>query len=93
MSTLADDVAALQAEITRWAQQGDTRYGDCMAILDRIAARAPQRAMDIDGDLCWQHTCGAVRYGDGDAMPDTCPRMSCFLPGTWRPLYVLPDGA
>lgn len=65
----------------------------CFTAIEKIDAKLPvRRAADLDGDWYWQHTCGAVRYGDGDRQPETCSRSSCFLPGTWRPLYTLGGG-
>jgi hypothetical protein len=59
------------------------------ARLDRIAARAPQRAFNRLGQPMWLHTCGAVRCVEPPAMPfcDACSTL-----GTWRALFVEPDG-
>lgn len=95
--TLADDVATLRAVLVDLATGlGGVVKPDILAILDRIAARAPQRATDADefskGDPLWLHECGGVMPGEGEREPYECPRHWC-TGGTWRPLYVLPDGA
>ncbi|MET0426642.1 MAG: hypothetical protein ABW046_22435 [Actinoplanes sp.] len=92
--TLADDVAALRLEIKRWAQQGDTRYGDCMAILDRIAARVPQRATWNDAPW-YRHRCGYVTTFEPAPQDGGCDACESGSPNAsdWQALYVMPDGA
>jgi hypothetical protein len=85
--TLADDVAALR----QWIKSaGVTIAGSpkALAILDRIAARAPQRATDRRGDPLRMHMpCRQIVAESRSAC------RSCDEVGPWRALYVLPDGA
>jgi hypothetical protein len=57
--------------------------------LDRIAARAPQRATDYASGLPLRMHMPCRRITD--VQVDHC--LSCDEAGTWRALYVLPDGA
>lgn len=96
MSTLADVVAALRAEIDRLAWTDGVDHEQLSGLLDRVAGAVPQRATDADefskGDPLWLHVCGGVMPGEGDLEPDECPRHWC-TDGAWRALYTLPDGA
>jgi hypothetical protein len=100
MSTHADDVAALRDEISMLgSDSGFDMVAERMtAALDRIAARAPQRATDRDGDALWLHTCGFTRTWGGPEPTDG--RLWCewcsaspIMATEWRALYVLPGGA
>jgi hypothetical protein len=86
--THADDVAALRAAL-RLDGRMPQRDARLSAILDRIAATAPQRSTFGEREV-WQHACGAVKYGE-DGELDGCSW--CYEDGAWRALYVLPDGA
>lgn len=89
--TLADDVAALRAKLLVTRMGGDRR-DELIADLDRLAAREPQRATDASERGVWRHTCGSVRAWDTDPTSTTGCSW-CYKPGSWQPLYVLPDGA
>ena len=91
--TLADDVAALRDVLTYYVAPPDGRR-DGMRALDRIAARAPQRARATERESWWMHACGYVELHydhHGTPAPSTCTK--CDEIGPWRALYVLPDGA
>jgi hypothetical protein len=63
-----------------------------MAALDRIEARAPQRATFRDtGVPLYLHECGQTE--SFIASPNRGSYCRCENPGTWQALYVLPDGA
>ncbi len=80
MSDPADDLAALRAGI----EYLPNRFGrvELLATLDRIAARAPQRATGIAGagvnQPLWLTTSGVV-VASPAGHPD------------WRALYILPN--
>ena len=88
--TLADDVAALRTLIE--TEMGDfaAARGAGLELLDRIAARAPQRATFEDGRPIWQHACGAVKYSKQRPPFGGCSW--CYKPGAWQALYTLPGG-
>jgi hypothetical protein len=92
VSTLADEITALRTWITT----------NCLGVplqavfgtLDRISAMAPVPAHGTSGLGVWQHACGSVKALD-DAPIDGIhehPCSWCYKPGTWRALYVMPDG-
>jgi hypothetical protein len=88
--THADDVATLR-EAIQWAP--DCYRNEYRARLDRIAARAPQRATDTRGVPLWLHQCGESfssesRPGHVCAYCDDNPEAE-----SWRALYVRQDGA
>lgn len=89
--TLADDVAALRAEVE--AHWRDGQLPNYMATLfDRIAASAPQRATATEHESWWMHGCGYVELHynhHGTPARRTCTK--CDEVSTWRALYVLPD--
>jgi hypothetical protein len=90
--TLADDVAALRASIRRWNLLLPGGLEDeWTEILDRIAARAPQRATDPDdGAYLYQHDCGHVQASGDFPTPTLCYGCSFQGANGWRALYILP---
>jgi len=91
--TLADDVVALRAEL-EVSNIHPARLRGMLAILDRIAARAPQRARATEHESWWLHACGYVElHYDHHGTPAASACMKCDEVGAWQALYVLPDGA
>lgn len=66
-------------------------WADIEAVLDRIAAREPQRATSVIGWPLWRHDCGNTDHFGLRADPARC--LNCGKVGEWRALYVEPDGA
>jgi hypothetical protein len=87
--TLADDVAALRRGIALFAP-ADTAER-MLAHLDRIAARAPQRATDPEtGAHLYLHDCGHVQASGDFPTPTLCYGCSFQGANGWRALYILP---
>jgi hypothetical protein len=84
--TLADDVAALRTEVEAYFPDGNAPK-DIATILDRIEASVPQRATCLGAPMVI-HTCGYARSTNTRSACRWCGKV-----GTWRALYVLPDGA
>lgn len=105
--TLADDVAALLTQYGTLCAEVAVQRDDRLAfepfnraqeirrqILDRIAARVPQRATISDDLPLWLHmTCGGT-YASHTIPKLTICRKCDVLTGEadWRAFYVLPDG-
>jgi hypothetical protein len=92
--TLADDVAALRAEVEAYWRDG--QLPNYMTILfDRIAGAVPQRATER-GDQIWQHSCGRADSGEADMPPRYCStgygRCTTDERTGWVRLYTLPGG-
>lgn len=94
--TLADDVAALRANIIDvWSMTGHLlsstdidSQAAMLARLDRIAGAVPQRAtVPGEGDL-WMHDCGATATG---GQPRGYDCYGCRSMKDWRALYTVPQ--
>jgi hypothetical protein len=92
MSTLADEMAALRADLASVGTVSDSLIRHLISQrLDRIAAQMPQRASDSSGRGVWQHTCGNVKALDDDPIDGVHERGCswCHKSGAWQPLYTL----
>jgi hypothetical protein len=91
---LADDVAALRTLVALYTPLTSQHRADMLAHLDRIAALAPQPA--IQGRWPWYiHECGhAECFGEAPDHGgcDACESGS-LNPADWRPLYTLGGAA